>query len=375
MKVLQLGKFYPVRGGVEKVMELLRDTLPTRGIDCDLLCSSYDAGPSKEVAHIDGGTTFISKTLFRKFGTTFSPQLLSKLREIQGHYDLIHIHHPDPMAGWVLKHSGYQGKVVLHWHSDVLVRPWLYKMYQPIEDWLLQRADKVVGTTPIYVAESPQVARGLRDRSKLTYLPIGIPDKHPNAALVQKIQAKYKGKRLLLTIGRLVPYKGIEYLIDMASHLSDDYVVLIAGRGPLEQKLQQQIEAEGLTNKVKLLGFITDEEKVAYLEACHLFVLSSITKNEAFAIVQVEAMSHRKPVVSTQIPESGVAWVNKDHDSGRTVPVRDGEALARAVEEICSSEAGYQAYADRARARFESLFTIDAMTDRCVEIYQEVLKQ
>lgn len=161
----------------------------------------------------------------------------------------------------------------------------------------------------------------------------------------------------------------------MASHLSDDYVVLIAGRGPLEQKLQQQIEAEGLTNKVKLLGFITDEEKVAYLEACHLFVLSSITKNEAFAIVQVEAMSHRKPVVSTQIPESGVAWVNKDHDSGRTVPVRDGEALARAVEEICSSEAGYHAYADRARARFESLFTIDAMTDRCVEIYQEVLKQ
>ena len=54
-------------------------------------------------------------------------------------------------------------------------------MSQPIEDWLLQRADKVVGTTPIYVAESPQVARGLRDRSKLTYLPIGIPDKQPNA--------------------------------------------------------------------------------------------------------------------------------------------------------------------------------------------------
>lgn len=126
---------------------------------------------------------------------------------------------------------------------------------------------------------------------------------------------------------------------------------------------------------MKLLGFITDEEKVAYLEACHLFVLSSITKNEAFAIVQVEAMSHRKPVVSTQIPESGVAWVNKDHDSGRTVPVRDGRALAQAVEEICSSEPGYQAYADQARARFESLFTIDAMTDRCVEIYQEVLKQ
>lgn len=374
MKVLQFGKFYPVRGGVEKVMELLRNHLPTRGIDCDLLCSSYDVAPYREVPHKDGGTTYVCKTLFRKFGTTFSPQLISKLREIQGHYDLIHIHHPDPMAGWVLKHSGYQGKVVLHWHSDVLVHPWLYKLYQPIEEWLLQRADKVVGTTPVYVNNSPQIAHGLQDRSKLTYMPIGISPQEPNRSLVEKIQAKYRGKRLLLTIGRLVPYKGMEYLVDMASHLGDEYLVLIAGQGPLKQELQQQIVAQGLEGKVKLLGFISDEEKVAYLEACHLFVLSSITKNEAFAIVQLEAMSHQKPVVSTEIADSGVSWVNRDRESGRTVPVKDGKALAEAVEEIFESEESYQGYARRAKARFESLFTIDAMIDRCVEIYKEIQK-
>ena len=62
MKVLQFGKFYPVKGGVEKVMELLRNHLPTRGIDCDLLCSSYVAAPYSEVAHKDGGTTCLLYT-------------------------------------------------------------------------------------------------------------------------------------------------------------------------------------------------------------------------------------------------------------------------------------------------------------------------
>lgn len=372
MRALQLGKFYPVHGGVEKVMELLRDNLPLRGVSTDMLCCHYDANPYQVIRHSDGGQTYICHTWFRKFGTTFAPQLLSKLREIQADYDLIHVHHPDPMSAWALRHSGYRGHVLLHWHSDVLVHPTLYRLFQPIEDWMLNRADRVIGTTPVYVEESPQIARGLRDRSKLTYLPIGVPYIEAEPRLVEEIRQKYQGKRILLTIGRLVPYKGMEYLVEMAQHLPDDYIVLIAGSGPLKAELQAQIERGQLQDKVELLGFVPNEAKAAYLEACHLFMLSSVTKNEAFAIVQVEAMSHSKPVVSTQIPESGVAWVNADRVSGRTVPVRDAEALAEAVYEICQSEEVYRTYAEAARQRYEELFTIDKMVDRCVDIYRSI---
>lgn len=372
MRALQLGKFYPVHGGVEKVMELLRDNLPLRGVSTDMLCCHYDANPYQVIRHSDGGQTYICHTWFRKFGTTFAPQLLSKLREIQADYDLIHVHHPDPMSAWALRHSGYRGHVLLHWHSDVLVHPTLYRLFQPIEGWMLNRADRVIGTTPVYVEESPQIARGLRDRSKLTYLPIGVPYIEADPRLVEEIRQKYQGKRILLTIGRLVPYKGMEYLVEMAQHLPDDYIVLIAGSGPLKAELQAQIERGQLQDKVELLGFVPNEAKAAYLEACHLFMLSSVTKNEAFAIVQVEAMSHSKPVVSTQIPESGVAWVNADRVSGRTVPVRDAEALAEAVCEICQSEGVYRTYAEAARQRYEELFTIDKMVDRCVDIYRSI---
>ena len=49
MKVLQLGKFYPIRGGVEKVMEMLTEGLSARGVDCDMLCASFDGHKEMQV--------------------------------------------------------------------------------------------------------------------------------------------------------------------------------------------------------------------------------------------------------------------------------------------------------------------------------------
>jgi hypothetical protein len=70
-------------------------------------------------------------------------------------YDIIHVHHPDPMAALALFCSGYKGRVVLHWHSDILKQKVLLKFYMPLQRWLLKRAEVLVGTTPIYVKESP----------------------------------------------------------------------------------------------------------------------------------------------------------------------------------------------------------------------------
>lgn len=111
-------------------------------------------------------------------------------------------------------------------------------------------------------------------------------------------------------MGRLVAYKGFEYLIKAARQLGNDCVVLIGGKGVLQESLQALIEEQGVADKVKLIGFVSNEELPGYFGACDLFCLSSIWKTEAFAIVQVEAMSCGKPVVATKISGSGVSWVN-----------------------------------------------------------------
>lgn len=60
------------------------------------------------------------RTWVKAAATTISPSMPVSLRKIAGNYDIIHVHHPDPMAALALFVSGYKGKVVLHWHADIV---------------------------------------------------------------------------------------------------------------------------------------------------------------------------------------------------------------------------------------------------------------
>ena len=118
LKVLQLGKFFPVKGGVEKVMYDLMMGLSERDVDCDMLCAMED-GNQGEIALNAHARLIGCKTLKTVAATKIAPDMVSVLRKICGRYDIIHVHHPDPMACLALFLSGYKGKVVLHWHSDI----------------------------------------------------------------------------------------------------------------------------------------------------------------------------------------------------------------------------------------------------------------
>ena len=371
MKVLLLGKFYPVVGGVEKVMYDLMQGLSARGIDCDMLCCNAEAGVPARVLRLNAHARILCvKAISKKFSTMISFQMVSRLRRIASDYDIIHVHHPDPMAALALLLSGYRGKVVLHWHSDILSQRLLLPLYLPLQRWLIARADTVVGTTPVYLQGSAHLRHAL---GKCVSLPIGISGMEWDDAGAARIRARYPGRTIIFSLGRLVHYKGFEYLVEAATHLSDDYMILIGGSGELKTQLEQQIAARGVGSRVKLLGRVADADLPAYFRACHLFCLSSIQKTEAFAIVQVEAMSCGRPVVATRIPESGVAWVNAHGVSGLNVPIKDGRALADAFVSILEDEGRYAQLSKGARQRFEEVFQLDEMIEKCLGIYRSVL--
>lgn len=399
-RILQLGKFHPIRGGVEKVMYDLTLGLSERGVPCDMLCAEAEPSTGGEAASAAArqrgipsetsvtpasglfGTTeiwlnqrariFRAKTWFKAYSTMVSPAMVWKLWRMRKDYSLIHIHHPDPMAALALLLSGHKGPVVLHWHSDIEKQKLLLRLYKPLQDWLLRRADLIVGTTSVYLEESPFL-KGFQD--KTLAVPIGIDEVSPDPEAVARVRDKYPGKKLVFSLGRLVGYKGYSVLVQAAKHLPDDCLVLIGGSGPLKEDLQRQVDREGLDGKVKLLGRIPDEELPAFYGACDLFCLSSILKTEAFAIVQVEAMSCGKPIVATQIPGSGVPWVNKSGESGLNVPPRDPVALARAIGAMLSDDKLRASLSAGARRRYEELFRKETMVDRVVLAYKEVLKR
>lgn len=394
MRILQIGKFYPIRGGVEKVMWDIADGLNARGVACDILCADAEhTGKWREKDFYGSGRCLIAPALGKMAATMISPAMVGWLRKHCGEYDIVHVHHPDPMACLALRLSGYKGKVVLHWHSDILKQKFFLKLYKPLQGWLVRRADRIVCTSPNY-AEGSEALKDVQ--GKVAVIPIGVDPVRTDEEGAERIRRRLTGeperqgttggpngepkaepgreparrKKLVFSLGRLVGYKGYSYLVEAASKLSDDYVLVIGGEGPLRSELESQIAALGLKDKVFLTGRIADEELPAWFNACDVFCLSSIWKTEAFAIVQIEAMSCAKPVVATKIKGSGVSWVNADGESGINVEPEDPEGLAEAIMRVCGE--GYKGYCTRARMRYETKFTRKGMIDNCLKLYETV---
>lgn len=381
MKILQLGKFYPIRGGVEKVMWDLTHGLAERGIPCDMLCAKLKkdevdpvhAAMSEETR--DGlvisfgpqNRVICVPAITKKAATMISPAMIKWLRKHANEYDIIHVHHPDPMAALALRLSDYKGRVMLHWHSDIVAQKFLLKFYLPLQDWLIQRAEKIIGTTPIYLESSPVLTNV---QEKTVCVPIGIAPITYDTQWAEQFRALYPGKKIVFALGRLVPYKGFEYLVDAADLLPEDYIVLIGGVGPMHDELQERIHRRHLQKKVRLLGYVKAENLPELYGACSVFVMSSMMKTEAFGIVQIEAMSCGRPVVATTIPGSGVSWVNENGFSGLNVPPRDPRSLAGAIQSICQDENVYRRFSAGAMERFERIFTSRIMIDRIIRVYE-----
>jgi rhamnosyl/mannosyltransferase len=101
--------------------------------------------------------------------------------------------------------------------------------------------------------------------------------------------------------------------------------------------------------------------------------LPSTNRAEAFGVVLLEAMAHGLPIVATEIPGSGVPWVNQHGISGLNVPVKDPIQLAAACHQILSSSSLHQKYAVGARQRFLDIFTEDISIRNILNLYAALL--
>lgn len=371
MKILQFGKFYyPVFGGMERAMYEITEGLNARGIECNVLCSNTRA--VKEISEYDGYTVYRAASYGLLNSTPISPQLITKLRKMGNEYDIIHVHHPDPMAFLALFLVRPSARIIIHWQSDIVRQELMLKLFLPLQNWVLKRADRIIVASDAYARHSPYLAPYL---DKVEIIPNGISDEklRTNREEAEKIRERYKDKKIILAFGRLVAYKGFDYLIEAAKFLSDEYLILIGGNGPEKENLQEKIDTLGLDEKVTLLGHIEEKEKYDYFQAASIFCLPSVTKAEAFGIVLLEAMAFGKPIVSSRIESSGMVWVNQDQVTGLQVPPRSPVALAKAIKKIVSDPELYQKFSRNGRERYLELFTQEKMLDALCQLYSTLL--
>jgi glycosyltransferase involved in cell wall biosynthesis len=372
VRVLQISKFFPpVMGGIEVVTWELAEGLNRAGITTDVLCANQRLRSERQRA-AGGYQVMRAGSLGMALSTSMSPPMLWSLRWLHREYDVLHLHMPDPMSALALRTSGSRARVVVHWHSDVVRQRAALALYEPLQEWLLARADAVIATSAPYAAASGPLGRW---SGKVRVIPIGISDNRDSTSAegAAALRRRFRGRRIVFSLGRMTYYKGFDVLIEAALKLPDDCVVVIGGDGELLEPYRRLVARRGLAGKVHMVGHVPDDELASYFDACDVFCMPSTVRAEAYGVAIVEAMMIGKPVVATDIPGSGVPWVNVDGVTGYNVPVRQPEALADALRRLLGDEALRREHGRAARARYVDEFTAHRMTQRTIDLYRELV--
>jgi glycosyltransferase involved in cell wall biosynthesis len=371
IKILQINKlYYPWIGGVERVVQDIAEGLQHRVDMKVLVCRNKGRSVVEKVNDVE---IVRASSLGIFYSMPVSLSFPSYLSELSRDRDILLFHMPFPLADIAYQLKRIRGKKILvWWHSDIVKQRILFCFYRLFLISFLRKTNKIFVATPRHI-DSSGVLKSFRSRCEV--IPFGIDT--GKYALSVCITEKVKvirhiyGPKVVLFVGRLIYYKGIEYLIHAMKTV--DASLVIIGEGPLSEGLRSLAADLGAEHKVHFLGGgISDADMAAYYHACDVFVLPSVENSEAFGIVQMEAMACGKPVVNTNLP-TGVPYVSLDNDTGYTVPIKDPEALSRAINALLLNDETRQKFGANALKRVNAEFTLDRMMDRIFNACKEVV--
>lgn len=356
LRVLEVNKaYYPHIGGIETLVKQYSQEL---GTVCNadvktLVCRDGRGKTTRE--KLDGVKLTRAGSLGTYFSCPLSFSFIRLFRKMAEEADVVHIHVPFPLADAALLFSGFKGRVVVSWHSDVVKQKKLMTFYKPLMMKLLKRADCIITATKGHIDGSDYLPAF---RKKCRVVPYGItPEDYLSVERSPFLTGRLNDKKNIKVFftGRLVYYKGVDILLK-AFTMTENCELFIAGTGEMEQELKTFAKRHNIGKKVHFLGFLPDNElKQAYAD-CDIFVLPSVAKSEAFGIVQLEAMVYGKPVINTKL-SSGVPYVSVHGKTGLTVPPSDAKALAEAINTLAADEKMRESFGKAAAERVMTEFS------------------
>ena len=196
-----------------------------------------------------------------------------------------------------------EGQVVFWVHAEVVRPQWRYKaFYRPFLRRMLRRADRIVVASP-QVAESP---RSCSRSQKCVVIPYAtrpaITTRMTRGGSRSRCRDRGTAKPRRRAAGAVSSdewsaYKGVDVLLRALRDVNARAVIV--GDGPLRAASQQLAARPGPVGARAFRGEASPDELTALYNACDIFVLPSVTRAEAFGMVQIEAMACRKPVICT----------------------------------------------------------------------------
>lgn len=164
-------------------------------------------------------------------------------------------------------------------------------------------------------------------------------------ARAQPFERYQDGPATIMFLGRLVPRKGCQLLLEAmalldAAEQPPQWQLVVCGKGPLEAELRQQAERLGIADKVEFTGFVSEDDKPRYLASADIAVFPS-TGGESFGIVLIEAMAARRAVVLAAA-NPGYACVMEPQPEQLFAP-GDAKAMAESIRAFLERQTARQA--------------------------------
>jgi glycosyltransferase involved in cell wall biosynthesis len=218
--------------------------------------------------------------------------------------------------------------------------------------------------------------RGETPAAKITTVPNGMIDPAVEAFTpsteIRRDLGLSDDTPLIVCAARLEEEKDVASLVEAMSKVVTAHptaVCVVAGEGSQKDVLLQQIQKNGLSEAVRLLGFRSDV--LALINAADVFVLPSPA--EPFGLVLLEAMALGKPAIATQA--GGPLEIVVPEETGLLVPPSSPEALAEALSRLLADAQLRQSMGQKGRERFCAHYTARRMAHDMVAVYQQALDE
>lgn len=370
MKITQLFKIYwpDNGGGIARIMENIADVFAGSRQEM-IVCQDQRRKKSADDSY-KGIPVHRCRQLFEIASTPVSPQFLFEVKKRTKDSDVVVYHFPYPMADLAILFGMYKGRLVVWWHCGFEQNKKLALLYGPLVRHTLKKADRIFVSSKENLKNSRLL---LEYQKKCRVIPFCVSNEYLQKGMEHMMRPSEKKEQIIiLFVGRLVWYKGCDILLRaFAAMDSQNCRLVIVGGGPLEEKLKRQAAAGNLCN-VTFTGRISEEEKMDWLKACDFLVLPSISKAEAFAVVQLETMAFGKPVINTAL-SSGVPSVSIDGVTGLTVKPGSVRQLAAAMQKLVDNEKLRKTYGENAARRVRERYTMKVMADKHKKAFQQLL--
>ncbi len=355
MKILQLAKYYPpIYGGIELVEKMMTKAHVESG---DFV--TIHAFDKKNDVHIGefGEKIFRLKENIKILNAPFSFKYYLQFRKwiLNDKPNVIYVHLPNPFMHEIIRSNRkllnkLKIKVIAVYHSDIINKSIfgdIYNFYFSktvyVYDQIIVSSEKLWNSSAILSA---------LDDNKRKVIPFCIEE--------DKVQIPSRAaiKKKLVSIGRFVPYKGFDFLIQALNN--SDYELHIIGNGPLLNKFKK-LAAQNIFIHTDL----KHHEKNKLICSSDIMIVASTNRAEAYGMTIVEAFSFGIPVIASNI-DSGVTFLVQNEKTGLTFEVGDTEGFLTQLNRLASDDLLWQKISKECSKFYQNELTFDKFKERLV---------